>query len=102
MADQRWSDIYLVFTKILCGRNFCISLVTNLKVTAKLPMASLSLCPQFETNLMTNRKAIELLLQIKSAKAHGKNHIKVKPLPVRHLLRDRVLSHATPFKFIDS
>ena len=22
MADQRWSDIYVVFTKILCGRNF--------------------------------------------------------------------------------
>ena len=26
-------------------------------------MASLSLCPQFETNLMSNRKVIELLLQ---------------------------------------
>ena len=25
MADQRWSDIYVVFTKILCGRNFCTS-----------------------------------------------------------------------------
>ena len=24
MADQRWSDIYVVFTKILCGRNFCL------------------------------------------------------------------------------
>ena len=22
MADQKWSDIYVVFTKILCGRNF--------------------------------------------------------------------------------
>ena len=22
MADQMWSDIYIVFTKILCGRNF--------------------------------------------------------------------------------
>ena len=22
MADQGWYDIYVVFTKILCGRNF--------------------------------------------------------------------------------
>ena len=42
-------------------------------------MASLSLYPQFKTNLMSNRKVIELLLQLKSAKAHGKNYIKVKP-----------------------
>ena len=46
-------------------------------------MASLSLCPQVETNLMSNRKVIELLLQLKSAKPHGKNYIKVKP----HLVR---------------
>ena len=42
-------------------------------------MASLSFYPQFETNLMSNRKVIELLLQLKSAKAPGKNYIKVKP-----------------------
>ena len=48
-------------------------------------MASLSLCPQFETNLMSNRKVIEPLLQLKSAKAHGKNYIKVKPHLARHL-----------------
>ena len=35
-------------------------------------MASLSLCLQFETNLRSNRKIIEILLQLKSAKAHGK------------------------------
>ena len=23
-GDQRWSDIYVVFTKILCGHNFCV------------------------------------------------------------------------------
>ena len=51
-------------------------------------MASLSLCPQFETNLMSNRKVIELLLQLKSAKAHGKNYINVKPPLVRHLFRN--------------
>ena len=39
-------------------------------------MASLSLYPQFETNLMSNRKVIELLLQLKSAKAHGKTTYK--------------------------
>ena len=42
-------------------------------------MASLSLYTQFETNLISNRKVIELLLQLKSAKAHGKNYIKVRP-----------------------
>ena len=35
-------------------------------------MASLNIYPQFETNLMSNRKVIEVLLQLKSAKAHGK------------------------------
>ena len=53
-------------------------------------MASFSLCAQFETNFMSNRKVIELLLQLKSAKAHGKNYIKVKPHLVRHLLRNRL------------
>ena len=33
-------------------------------------MISLSLYAQFETNLMPNRKVIELLLQLKGAKAH--------------------------------
>ena len=47
-------------------------------------MASLSLYPEFETNLMSNHEVIELLLQLKSAKAHGKSYIKVKP---RHLQR---------------
>ena len=42
-------------------------------------MASLSLCPQFETNLMSNCKVIELLLQLKGAKAHRKSYIKVRP-----------------------
>ena len=55
-------------------------------------MASLSLYPQFETNLMSNRKVIELLLQLKSAKDHGKNYIKVKPHLVHHLLRYRLFT----------
>ena len=54
-------------------------------------MASLSLYPQFETNFMSNRKVIELILQLKSAKAHGKNYIKVKPHPIRHFLRSCLL-----------
>ena len=57
-------------------------------------MASLSPYPQFETNLMSNRKVIELLLQVKSAKAHGKNYIKVRPYLVRHLLRNRLLGQS--------
>ena len=90
MADQKWSDIYVVFTKILCGRNFCVWQVTKLKFTGRLQMVSLSLYPQFETNLMSNSKVIELLLQLKSAKAHGKKYIKVKPYLVRHVLRNRL------------
>ena len=52
-------------------------------------MASLSLYAQFETstNVMSNCKVIELLLKLKSGKAHGKNYIKVKAHLVRHLLR---------------
>ena len=88
MANHRWSDIYVVFTKILCGRNFSIWYVTKLKFTGQLQMASLSFYAQFETNLMSNSKVIELLSQLKRAKAHGKNHIKVKPHLVRHLLRN--------------
>ena len=75
------SDFYVVFTKILCGRNFSVWLFTKLKFTRQLQMASLSLYPQFETNLMSNRKVIELLLQVKSAKAHGKSYIKSQTTP---------------------
>ena len=52
-------------------------------------MALSSLCPEFETDLMSNRKVIELVLQSKSAKAHGKNYVKIKPHMARHLLRNR-------------
>ena len=45
-------------------------------------MASLSLYPHFETNLMSNRNVIERFLQLKSAKAHGKTTKKsVSPSP---------------------
>ena len=47
-------------------------------------MASLSLYPQFETNLISNRKVIELVLQLKSAEDLGKNYINVRPPLVRH------------------
>ena len=48
-------------------------------------MASLSLYLQLETNQMPNREVIELLLQLKSARTHGKNYIKVRPPLVLHL-----------------
>ena len=95
-ADQRWSDIYVALTKILCGRKFRVWSVTKLKFTGQLQMVSLSLYPQFETNLMSNRKVTELLLQLKSAKEHGKNNIKVKPHLVNHLLRNCLLN-TVPF-----
>ena len=85
------ADIYVVFTKILCGRNFCVWYITKLKFTVQLQIASLSLYPQFETNLMSTRKVIKLLLRLKSAKAHGKSYIKVKLHLVHHLLRNCLL-----------
>ena len=63
-------------------------------------MASRSLYPQFETNLMSNRKAIELLLQLKRAKVHGKHFIKVKPHLVRNFLRNRLLEKQLNPKFL--
>ena len=32
MADQRWSDIYVVFTKILCGHNFRVWVSYKVKI----------------------------------------------------------------------
>ena len=61
-------------------------------------MASQSPYPQFEINLMSNRDVIELILQLKSAKVHGKNYINVKPHLVRHLLRNFLLKHLNFFK----
>ena len=55
-------------------------------------MAPLSFYSQLETNLMRNRKVIKHLLQLKRAKAHGKNYIKVKQHRVRYFLPNR------PFK----
>ena len=57
----------------------------KLKFTGQLQMASLSLYPQFETNLMSNRKVIKLLLQLKNAKTYSKNYIKVRPRLVHYL-----------------
>ena len=65
--------------------------------TGQLQMASLSLCPHFETNLMSNRNVIELLSQLKSAKAHGKHYIKVRPPLVRHLKRNHLLKTCIHF-----
>ena len=94
MADQGRSDIYIVLTKILCGLNFCVWEVTKPKFTGYVRKALMILCPHFETNLISNRMVIELLLQLESAKDHGKNYIKVKPLLVCHLLRNRLLKEA--------
>ena len=44
-----------------------------------------------EENAISNGKVIELVQQLKSEKAHGKNYIKVTPLLVHHLLRNRLL-----------
>ena len=62
-------------------------------LTGQLQMASLSLHCQSGTNLMLNCKVIELLLQLKCSKDHGKNYIKVKPHLVRHQLQNNQLQN---------
>ena len=52
-------------------------------------MASLSLYPQFETNLISNRNVIELLLLLKNVKVNGGNYMRVKAHLIRHDLRNR-------------
>ena len=47
-------------------------------------MASLRLNLQSEINLMSNHNVVEILLQLKSAKVHGKNCIRVRPPSVPH------------------
>ena len=44
---------------------------------------------------MSNLNVIELLLQLKSPKDHGKSYIKVKPHLVRHLLHNHLLVTVT-------
>ena len=39
MVEQNWSDIYVVFTKILCGLIFCVWEVTKLKSIGKRQIA---------------------------------------------------------------
>ena len=64
-------------------------------------MASLSLYGQFETKLISNRKVIELVLQLKDAKAHCKNYIKVKPHLARHLLGNRLLRYSKKYTSLE-
>ena len=40
-------------------------------------MASLSLYPQFETNLMSNRKVVELLLQLRTTVPFVTAHLEI-------------------------
>ena len=55
--------------------------------------ASLSLYPLFDTNMVSDHNVIELPLQLKSAKAHGKNFIKVKAHLVRYFLRNHLFEN---------
>ena len=56
-------------------------------------MTALSLCPQFETNLTSNWKVIEVLLSLKIPRTHGKNYVKVVQFIVRYLLRNGLLQN---------
>ena len=64
-----WTDICVVLTKILSD----VTVMFEAKIDRTASNGFTEFLSLFETNLMPNRKAIELLLQLKRAKAHGKN-----------------------------
>ena len=97
MADQGRSDFYVVFTMNPCVlgiktivNKLAISNHTALILCAHALRSYLKLICEYELHSLPNKK-------VSSAKDNGKNYIKVKPPPVRHLLRNRVSFAASTF-----
>ena len=91
MADQGRSDIYVVFTMSLCAlglktvvNKFVISNHTVLVLGVNAVRTYLKLICEYESHRLPNKK-------VSGAKDHGKNYKNVRRLPVRHLLRNRLL-----------
>ena len=89
MADQGRSDFYVVFTMGLCALGLKQLLVSLLNHTVLILgmhalRSYLMLICEYELHSLPNKK-------VSGAKDHGKNYIKVRPLLVRHLLRNRLL-----------
>ena len=88
MADKGRSDFYVVFTMSLCAlrlKQLLISLNhTALILGVRALRRHLKLICEYELHSLTNKK-------VSGAKDNGRNHIRVRPPLVRHLLRNRLL-----------
>ena len=89
MADQGRSDFHVVFTMSPCAlglKQLLISAISNhtaLLLSVRALGSYLKLICEYELHILPNKK-------VSTAEDHGKNCIKVKPLLVRHLLRNRL------------
>ena len=88
MADQWRSDFNVVFTTILCAlglktivNKLAISNHTALVLGVHALRSYLKVLYDYELHSLPNKK-------VSGAEDHGKNYIKVRPLPVRHLLHN--------------
>ena len=87
MADQGRSDFYVVFTMSL--RTWIKTIVNKFAISNHTVLmlgvhCSQKLICEYELHSLPNEK-------VSGAKDHGKNYIKVRPCPLRHLLRNRLL-----------
>ena len=85
------SDFYVVFTMSLCAlglktiiNKFAISNNTALTLGVHVLRSYLKVVCEYKLHSLPTKK-------VSGAKDHGKNYIKVRPLLVRHLLRNRLL-----------
>ena len=93
MEDQERSDFYVVFTheslrtwiKTIINK-FAISSRTALILGVHALRSYLKLICEYELPSLPNKN-------VSDAKDQGKNYIKVRPLLVRHLLRNRLLMY---------
>ena len=89
MEELRRFYFWVVFTTSLCTlktivSKFAISNHTALILGVHALRSYLKLICEYELYILPNKK-------VSAAKHHGKNYIKVRPLLVRHLLRNRLL-----------
>ena len=85
MTGQERSDFYVVFTMNLCAlqskqtlNKFAILTHTAWNLGIQALRSYLKITREYELHTLSNAK-------VSAAKDHGKNYMKVRPLPVRHL-----------------
>ena len=95
MADQGRSDFYVVFTMSLCAlglktiiKKFAISNHTALILGVHAFRSYLKVVCEYELHSLPTEKVSAQRIMVK-------NYIKVRPLLVRHLLRNRLVTLQT-------